>query len=345
MKGFYLAFVLVACSITFGHAQTNEAYIYLETIGNEFYEIAHSSMSYTSAASHGKSARKVDKRRTDLINTIKAAETKIRKMKPFAGDASLRDSIVAYLVLDRIVMTEDYGKILNMEEIAEQSYDDMEAYLLAKERAEEKLEAAYDRVSEQQKLFATKNNIKIVEGTSKLSRKLEKSGKVLSYYNKIYLLFFKSFKNEVYLMEAADRKDISAMEQSKNALFASAEQDLEKIGPIPAFNGDNTIKTTCQQLLGFYKMEASQKVPEMINFQLKQENFEKMSAALEARRPADRTKQDVDNFNKAVKEFNDAVEKINALNNDLNKKRDALLNQWNNAKENFLNKHIPKHNG
>ncbi len=345
MKGFYLMLTLASSSITFGYAQTNEAFTYLETIGNEFYEISHSSMSYTSAASHGKSARKVDKRRTELINTIKTAETKIRRMKPFAGDASLRDSVVAYLVLDRIVMTEDYGKILNMEEIAEQSYDDMEAYLLAKERAGEKLEAAYDRVSEQQKLFAAKNNIKIVEGTSKLSRKLEKSGKVLSYYNKIYLLFFKSFKNEAYLMEAIERKDISAMEQSKNSLLASAEQDLEKIGPIPAFNGDNTIKTACQQLLGFYKMEASQKVAEMINFQLKQENFEKMNAAFGAKRPADRTKQDVDNFNKAVKEYNDAVGKINALNNELNKKRDALLNQWNNAKENFLDKHIPKHNG
>jgi hypothetical protein len=345
MKGFFLALVLVAGSLSFGYAQTYEAITYLETIVDEFYEISHSSMSYTSAASHGKSARKVDKRRTDLINTIKTAETKIRKMKPFAGDASLRDSVVAYLVLDRIVMTEDYGKILNMEEIAEQSYDDMEAYLLAKERAGDKLEAAYDRVSEQQKLFAINNNIKIVEGTSKLSKKLEKSGKVLNYYNKIYLLFFKSFKNEIYLMEAVGRKDISAMEQSKNSLLASAEQDLAKIGPMTAYNGDNTIKTACQQLLGFYKMEASQKVSEMINFQLKQENFEKMDAALKAKRPADRTSQDVDNFNKAVKEFNDAVGKINALNNDLNKKRDALLNQWNNATENFLDRHVPKHNG
>lgn len=345
MKGFIFLVALVAGSTLYSYAQTHEAYTYLNSIGDEFYEISHSSMSYTSAASHGKSARKVDKRRTDLINTIKAAETKIRKMKPFAGDASLRDSVVSYLILDRIVMTEDYGKILNMEEIAEQSYDAMEAYLLAKERAEEKLEAAYDRVSEQQKVFATKNNIKVVEGTSKLSKKLEKSGKVLSYHNKIYLLFFKSFKNEVYLMDALDKKDISAMEQNKNSLLASAEQDLEKIGPITAFNGDNSLKLACQQILGFYKMEASQKVSEMINFQLKQENFEKMKAALDAKRPADRTKQDVDSFNKAVNEFNDAVNKINALHNDLNKKRNTLLDQWNNASENFLDKHVPKHNG
>jgi hypothetical protein len=345
MKGFCLMLVLVTACTFFGSAQTNDASTYLETIGNEFYEISHSSMSYTSAASHGKSARKVDKRRTDLINTIKTAEAKIRKMKPFAGDVSLRDTIVSYLVLDRIVMTEDYGKILNMEEIAEQSYDAMEAYLLAKERAEEKLEAAYDRVGDQQKIFAAKNNIRLVGGTSKLGKKLEKAGKVLSYYNKIYLMFFKSYKNEAYLMEAINKKDISAMEQTKNSLLTSSEQDLEKIGPIPAFNGDNSLKTTCQEMLAFYKMEASQKIGEIINFQLKQENFKKMEAALNAKRPADRTKQDIDNFNKAVNEFNIAVSKMNALQNELYKKRKTLLDQWNNARENFLDKHVPKHNG
>lgn len=345
MKGFFLTLLLVTAGSASAHAQTNTAYEYLDAIGNEFYEISQSSMAYTSAASHGKSARKVDKRRTELITTIREAETKIRKMKPYAGDASLRDSVVAYLVLDRLVMTEDYGKILNMEEIAEQSYDLMEAYLLAKERAEEKLEAAYDRVSEQQKLFAERNNIKLVAGTSKLSKKLEKSGKVIGYYNKVYLLFFKSYKNEVYLMEALDKKDISAMEQTKNALLASAEADLEKIGPVPAFNGDNSLKIACQQMLAFYKMEASQKVPEMVNFLLKQENFDKMQAALEAKRPADRTRQDIDNYNNAVKDFNDALVRINALHNDLNKKRGTLLQQWNNASEQFLDRHVPKHNG
>jgi hypothetical protein len=343
MRGFFLTLVLVT-GISSAYAQS-EAYQYLETIGNEFQEISQNSMSYTSAASHGKSARKVEKRRTELINSIKAEETRIRRMKPFAGDASLRDSVVAYLVIDRIVMTEDYGKILNMEEIAEQSYDAMEAYLLAKEKAEEKLEAAYDRVGEQQKLFANRNNIKIVEGTSKLGKKLEKSGRVISYHNKVYLLFFKSYKNEAYLMDALNKKDISAMEQTKNTLLMSAEQDLEKLGPIPAFNGDNTLKTACQQMLAFYKMEASQKVPEMVNFLLKQENFEKMNKAIQAKRPADRSQTDIDNYNNAVKEFNAAVDKVNAMHNDLNKKRSALLEQWNNASENFLDKHVPKHNG
>lgn len=344
MKVLFLLLLLTAPAPVL-YAQANEAHAYLEIIGNEFQEISHNSMSYISAASHGKSARKVEKRRIELINSIKAAEGRIRKMKPFKGDASLRDSVVAYLVLDRLVLTEDYGKIVNMEEIAEQSYDAMEAYLAAKERAGEKLEAAHDRVTEQQKFFANSNNIKIVEGESKLGKKIEKSGKVMSYHNKVYLLFFKSFKNEAYLMDAISHSNVSAMEQTKNALLASTEEDLKTLGTLPAFTGDNTLIVACEHVLNFYKMEAAQKVPEMINFQLKKENYEKIKKAVDAKRPADRTAQDIDNYNQAVKEYNEWVGKINAIHNDLNKKRSEALEKWNNASDKFLDKHVPKHNG
>jgi len=44
-----------------------------------------------------------------------------------------------------------------MEDVAEQSYDLMEAYLLAKERAGDKLDEAYKKVANQQKIFAEQN--------------------------------------------------------------------------------------------------------------------------------------------------------------------------------------------
>jgi hypothetical protein len=346
MKSQYYSLLLFLffpiCSV---FAQTNnDAYQYLETIGNQFYEISESNMSYTSAVSHGKSARKVEKRRIEVLAKIKEAERTVRKMSPFQGDHAFRDSVVSYLVISRIVLNEDYGKILDMEEIAEQSYDAMEAYLLAKEKASEKLDAAYEKVKEQQIQFASRYNIKIIEGNSKLGRKIETSAKVFNYHDKIYLLFFKSYKNEAYLAEAINRNDINAIEQTKNALLNSAEQDLSKIGPLPAFKGDATLKTACQQLLNFYKWEASNYIPELITFQLKKENYEKMKAAMDAKRPADRTKDDVSAYNKAVNDFNASVSKINAQQNELNKKGADALNKWNKASEEFLDKHIPKHN-
>jgi hypothetical protein len=338
-----LIILLLIQSAVFGQAKA-DAVLYLEAVGNEFHDVSRQTMSYTSAVAHGKSARKVEKRRTELLMRIREAERNVRKMKPFENDASLRDSVVAYFSLSYKVLNEDFGKIMNLEEIAEQSYDAMEAYLLAKETANNKLDDAYESVRRQQDIFVAKHNIKIVKNNSKLNQKLETTGKVNQYYNQIYLLFFKSFKDEAYLMNALEKPDVNAKEQTKNALLKSSTEGLQKLGPINSFKGDASLKNACQQLLNFYKTEATT-VQTLIDFDLKKENFEKIKKAFEAKRPADRTQADIDLYNKSIKEYNDAVNKTNSVGNDLNKKRNQLLEQWNKTSDQFLDKHTPKYNG
>ncbi len=65
-------------------------------------------------------------------------------MPSYNGNKALRDSAVSYLKILYSVFNEDYSKLVNMEEIAEQSYDAMEAYLLAQEKAGEKLDQAHN---------------------------------------------------------------------------------------------------------------------------------------------------------------------------------------------------------
>ena len=62
----------------------------------------------------------------------------------------------------------------------------------------------------------------------------------------------------------------------------------------------------------------------MVNFLLKQENFEKMNKAIQAKRPWQESK-DIDSYNNAVKDFNTAVEKVNAMHNDHRQKRSAFF--------------------
>lgn len=177
------------------YAQPNpNAGEYLGRIGEQFGEISKDLMSYSSATAHGRGARKVEKKRQELIGTLKQAEFNVRKLRPFNENSQLRDTVASYLHLSRIVLTEDFGKIINLEDVAEQSYDAMEAYLLAKELAYDKLDQSFDRVKEQQKAFAQKYEIKLIENESELSRKLEKAGQVNSYYNQVYLVFSKALK-------------------------------------------------------------------------------------------------------------------------------------------------------
>lgn len=332
--------LLLTTSICFSQ-DTADAGTYLHTVNVEFGKISKEMMDYVSAANHGKSARKVEKRRGELILQTKESERVVRKLLPFKGESKLRDSIANYFRMCNLIINQDYGKIVNLEEIAEQSYDAMEAYMLAKEKAGEKISLAFDAADKEYKNFAAANNITLIESDSKLGKRLEAAGKVNDYYDKLYLIFFKSFKNEAYLTDALNKGNVSAVEQTRNALATSAEDDLNKIGPMQGFNGDATLKNAAQQLLLFYKTEATTKIPDQIDYFLAKEKFEKVKKAFDSKSSSSQTQADIDTFNEAVNDFNAKVKKSNQTNEELNKKRTALLKSWNQTSQSFLDNHTP----
>ncbi|MDD5571643.1 MAG: hypothetical protein PHD97_10895 [Bacteroidales bacterium] len=317
------------------------ALAYMNGISVHSAAISKDLWDYMSAASHGKGARKVEKRRQELIETIYKAKNIINRMPKYNNDGTYRDSVVSFLKLDYLVLKEDFDKILDMEDIAEQSYDKMEAYMLAKQKASEKLNKANEMVNKIEEDFAKANGITLTEEKSKLSQKIEAANKVFDYYNKLYLVFFKGYKQEWYVLEAFNKSDINAAGQNRNALINTSKECLKKLDTIKSFNGDATLKMKCQKMLQFYEKEATSGFLKMMDFYLKKENFEKVKAAFDAKPESKRKNEDIDEFNKAVKEYNDAIKDFNIVQGDLNKNRNMLLDQWNNGVEEFLDKHVP----
>jgi hypothetical protein len=336
----FFLFTLVAQS----NAQKFDVAVeYLSYINDQHRGIMSDYLSYSSAVAHGKSARKVENRRQTLMSGVKDATKKVSAMPPFKGDKSLRDSTVSFLKFFYLVLNDDYGKILNMEEIAEQSYDAMEAYLLAQEIAGQKLKEADDRVELVVKEFAAKNNITLNNsGNDQLVKKFEAASEANAYYRVLYLIFFKSNKQDLYLMEALGNKNVNALEQNMNTLNTYADEGLKKLDTIKAFKGDRTLINSCRQALQFYKNEAA-KMSVASAYLLKEENFNKVKKAFDSKKESDRKQEDVDTFNKAVNEFNKAVNEFNAVNNQLNSGRSNAVDNWNKTVAAFLEKHVPKY--
>src|ERR1700757_4378337 len=291
---------------------------YMEYLGKEFNNIKEDMWSYTSGVAHGKSARKVEKRRKEVVGSINTAIGKAKSMPGFDGDNRLKDSTISYLEISKAILNNDYAKIVNMEEVAEQSYDLMEAYMLAQEKANEKLNAAVDMINAEEKKFAATHNVNLVDGNKdKISKKMEVANKVYKYYNPIYLIFFKSYKQEVYLLDAMAKMDVNAVEQNKNALAKAANECLDKMKAIKPFEGDASVKAACEQMLNFYKDEAEKKLKDVGNYYVKKENFEKIKKEFDAKSQSSRTQQDVDKFNKAVNEYNEENNNYNNTNANL----------------------------
>jgi hypothetical protein len=224
-----------------------------------------------------------------------------------------------------------------MEAVAEESYDAMEAYILANKRANKKLTNAFDELKEVEESYAEKNNITLLEGEKdRKSEKIENASDMLNYYNKVYLVFFKVYKQEAYVLAAQQNKDIAAFEQNVNALKMEANEALKKLDTMSGYEGSKELIAAAKKAVEFYKDEAENEFPKVTDFNIKKDNFEKANEIMESKKKKNRTQEDVDKFNKAVKEYNKAANSINETNESMNKARSEMLDEWNDSVEAFF---------
>jgi len=313
---------------------------YISYISKLSEDLTVTYLSYTSAVAHNKSARKQEKRRQDVVNAIIDTRASVQGMPPWKGDRSFKDTTVSYLKILGNVFNEDYAKIVNMEEIAEQSYDAMEAYLLAQEKAEQKLEEARLNQYREMKKFAAKYNVNLIEGESEISQKSKIASGLNKYYNDVYLVFFKPYKQEMYLLDAVSKGNLIAIEQNLNSLGKFADDGAQKLNKMEGYNNDTSLIQACRQALVFYASE-SERAKAMSDFFLKKEKFDKLKKNFEAKRSSDRTQQDVDEYNNGITEINNAVQQYNKLNVQLNNERTDMLNNWNKKSRRFMDDYMP----
>ncbi len=341
MKKRCCALALLICGLLPGISVAQKSAVdYMQKVETAQSKVTEDFLIYVSAVAHGKSARKVDKRRKDLLSAVSQARSQMKHLVPFEKtDTTLRAAAFTYLNILYVLLKEDYGKIVDMEEIAEQSYDNMEAYLNIQEEANKKLEDAGDRLEAATKTFAADNNVTLLEQKDAMSKKAEKVETVNKYYHKIYLIYFKSMKQEAYMIAALDKKDVNAVEQNKNALLKNSEEGLAKLIDLKGFENDQTLVADCKKLLQFYQKEATEKMPVLVDFMLKNQTFVSAKSKFDS---GSKSKEDTDAYNKAVAAINDAGATYNKTNAELNQTRSKLNTDWDNGVKNFMDKHIPQ---
>lgn len=338
----FLFLIFILSAIAPLQAQYSTPVEYMNAFTSLDIEMANDYMSYLSAVAHGHRARKMEKRRKELLATVAEGRKKAMALPPYQGNNSLRQAYVDYVGLLHAVLNEDYGKIVNLEEIAEQSYDAMEAYLLAEDQANEKLRIASDTLHNSYRKFAADNHVRLIDSESKTSKKLEQAGRVNRYYNQIYLIYFKSSKQEIYLIDAMNKNDLNAFEQNRSSLSAVSAEGLQKLTTVKPFDGDYTLVIFARKLLELYKVEADQKLKIYPNLVLQKDQFDKFKKTYDEKPERTRTQADVNQYNKFVNDINKTTDTFNKANNEVNASRSKLTDAWQTAVEKFMDVHTPK---
>lgn len=343
MKFFKIYFSLILlCLVTSSTiSQTfKDPSAYLDFVGKEEKLITKNMWNYTKAIAHSKSDRNINTKLKVLIKTVERAILKINRATGYDGN-DYKNQVLKHLNFNLSLLNEDYSKIIDMKAVAEQSYDAMEAYMLAQEMADKKLEESQQEYESNFYAYANKHNIKIVEGETDLGKKMAISNEVFKHYKEMYLIYFKVYINEVYLMDALEKSDVGAIQQSANALSESAKDGLNILKNVELYKNDNSLITSTKAVFNFFIDEADTKIPVLTDFLILSENLETIKNTLEKTPERKRTKKQIDSYNAKVKEFNKSVKNYNKINSELNNKRQLNINKLNESNQRFLSKHIP----
>ena len=314
---------------------------YLTFLSKESNAIQQSTWKYTKAVAHSKSARKIDATRKSLLKSIQAASKKITAAKNgYKGDTEYRDQLLNYYSLLEKFINEDYDKIINMQEVAEQSYDFMEAYITARDLVNEKINTEVDKVNAGQKVFGNKYGITITDDQSELGKKMAISNEVFGHQSDMYLLFFKAYITDVNLMKAIESKDISAIQQNASSLELFANEGLEKLKTTKAYKNDPMLINATKKTLEFYKKEALEFVPVATDFLMLSQKMDDTKKSMDSKSAP--SKEEVANYNKVVNEVNKGLGNYNKLNTKFFNDKNTSITSWNTASDGFVAKHVPK---
>lgn len=314
---------------------------YMNSISKAQMEMNQKYMAYLSASAHSKRKRKIEKLRLQALESINTSLSKTIDLPYYKGDNSLRQSSINYIKFCYNIFNDDYSKIVNMEEIAESSFDEMEAYLLLQEKADEKVKEVNDSMRLAMNVFAAKYNVNMVDSKSELGGKMQEAGKLTRYRNNVYLIYFKCFWQDGEITKAMNSGKLATVEQGRNSLINFAEEGLKSLDTLKSFAGDATLANACRQVLKFYKNMAEKDLPNQTDYFLKKENFEKMDKAFKSLSAKDRTKESIDAYNKAVAELNTATGLFNSTIKKINSERDNAINMWNETENTFIDNNMP----
>jgi len=343
MKQFFtslLALYVMCAAGTICHAQDMSPVEPLNKINDAISKMSQKYIEYMSAMAHTNNEKKTEKKFNALLSQVEDSRYEILDAPYYKGDKTLNQQALDYIKLVNNLLNENYAKMVNMEEIAEQSYDKMEAYILLKKKVKEKMDEAGEKNHQAVVDYCKKYNITLTEAKNELDSKMDQLNAMTDYYDEIHLIFFKCSVQEDDMMEAVNKKNITTVEQLKNSISKFANEGLTRLDTLQDFKGNAMLKNACRNALKFFQDEAA-KMSIFTDYLIKEQAFEKIKSNFESNPSASNDKQEIDKYNKAVKEINDALKQYNQTNDNLNQARTNMYNNWNTSVQTFMDAYAP----
>lgn len=287
---------------------------YNNYIMKEMTEAVRKNFEYISFTVHSEAYDLMEGKRGEVIDQIKTSKEKISQMPAFEGDTHLRDAALNALDEYENAFALDYKEIIGLKKKSKDSYEAMEAYFKAEDRAEDKVNKATIQLRKAQQSYASKNNMSIAESKSHdaLEEKMQNVKEVNAYWRDIFITYFKVSKEYDRMWDVLEDQKAGPLENQRHAVEKITQQTLEELHKKSAYKGDREFLDQTIGIIEYYQKTAEVDFAQIVEL-LKKKVL---------------TQEDVDT--------------VNSIINKCNSDHERLAYNWNIASQDLLRKNVDK---
>jgi len=341
MKFNYFLIALFLTPGFFGSAQSDaEALKYLHELTLPLENFRSETWNVIKTTMSSRSSSMLDQKIKGITTKIEATETQIASDEGFYGDLSIKVAMKIFLRNARTILNEDYEEIKHLKINSQHSFKNMEEYLMAQIKANERLSESGKRLDDELIKFAERYGVTVNNEKSSTSKKIVKASEALNYYNQTYLSFFKVHEQRLKVYQALSRENLEEIKKENKLLSQFCELSLERLDIQDAFFGDESLWNAANNIINHIKKEAEEIYPNAIRAIEKKQIYESAQKVYQSIPEANRTQNDVDHVNALIEPLNAAVEIQNSTFNQASQDRQVLFRTWNDELRTFCAKYL-----
>ncbi len=280
---------------------------YSDYIVKESSLFSEKMLEYTLVSTHSDKGSETANALRNATRQLLAGLSKIERLEPYKGDGRFRNEALSVFKQHKANMEADFDLLITLKEGSKNSYEAMEKYFKANERAQKKLHQTYEKFELAQREFAKKYNMTINkrEDAGDFTEMVRIVSEVQDYTQKVYLACFRVDKAESAFMAQLNEKkeNNTLLERRRAELLAAAKLASAQIGTIPKKYPDDRYRDAVKKKIDFYTVKAEKDLSEIVRIQ---------AAGTK------KTSADVAIYNKTMVELNTFSQTITKELNDTN---------------------------
>ena len=200
--------------------QFEEPAAYNNYIVGEQNKVLAKVIEYIVQSVHNEDFSAVENKRLQVIGQIETAIQRIEKLEPFEKGDKLKLEALEVLKLYKEAYKEDFSEINVLKKNRESSFEAMEQYFEAQDKAELKMNKTAERFNNAQKAFIEKHAL-IMEEAEK-DKTMEVISNVNKYSRDVFLEYFRISKLNAACLDALSAQNPDLLEKKRVALLEGA---------------------------------------------------------------------------------------------------------------------------